>query len=113
MSSHPRTDLFRQAIDHHAAGRLEQAHGIYRQILAWDSGHVDCHFRLGLLARAIGRPALALEHFEATVRLRPRAARCRLRLGMTRDAPGRRRRVLSRGTETSIASIETKPGSLG
>jgi pentatricopeptide repeat protein len=88
MSSHPRTDLLQQAIDHHAAGRLEQAYGIYRQILARDLGRVDCHFRLGLLTTAIRRPDLALEHFEATVRLRAREARYRLHLGMTRDALG-------------------------
>jgi protein O-GlcNAc transferase len=88
-------DLMRQGMAHQAAGRLEPAYGLYRQILDRDSRHSECHFQMGVLTTAIGRHDLALEHFVATVRLRPREARYQLHLGMVRDALGQGEAALS------------------
>jgi|HubBroStandDraft_1064217.scaffolds.fasta_scaffold00061_4 protein O-GlcNAc transferase len=89
MTSHRMTGLFQAGVEHHAAGRLEQAHAIYHQVLAVEPGNADCRFRLGLLTAQIGRHDLAREHLAAAVALRPREARYHLNLGLTQDALGR------------------------
>jgi protein O-GlcNAc transferase len=89
MSSRRIAELFRQGLDHDAAGRLEQAYGIYGQILAVEPGHAECRFQLGALTQRIGRNDLAVVQFETAVQLRPRDARYRLALGMVLDGLGR------------------------
>ena len=81
--------LFEEGIDHHAAGRLERAHAIYREILAVDPGHADCRFRMSLLAAQAGRPDLAIQHLRETIALSPEAASYHLHLGMVLGGVGR------------------------
>jgi protein O-GlcNAc transferase len=78
---HP-PDLLQQAIEHHGAGRLEQARVIYSRILESNPGDTVCHFRMGLLAAQTGRSDLAIQHLRTTVELSPEAAAYRLHLGM-------------------------------
>jgi len=54
-------DLLNQAIQHHRAGRLNEAERLYRQILAMDSRHADSLHLLGMIAYRDGRLELAVE----------------------------------------------------
>jgi len=83
------TVSFQEGRDHHAAGRLEQAYNIYLQVAEAEPGHVDCHFRMGLLTAQIGRNDLALQHLATTIALQPREAGYHLQLGMVLDGLGR------------------------
>jgi protein O-GlcNAc transferase len=81
--------LFETGIDHHRAGRLEQAQAIYHDILAVDPGNADCRFRMGLLAAQAGRPDLAIQHLRETIARGPEAATYHLHLGMILSGLGR------------------------
>jgi protein O-GlcNAc transferase len=83
------SDLLQQAIDHHSAGRFEQARAIYGRILELNPRDAVCHFRMGLLASQTGRGDLAIQHLRRTVELSPEAANYRLQLGMILYALGR------------------------
>ncbi len=48
------TSAFALALRHHQAGRLTEAEGLYRQILAVDPDHADCLHLLGVLAAQAG-----------------------------------------------------------
>lgn len=64
-----------QAIDlgigHQEAGRLQEAEGIYRQILAIDPNHADALHLLGTIALACGALAPAGELFDRAIQVRP------------------------------------------
>lgn len=49
------------ALEHHGAGRLGEAEGIYRQILAVEPSQPDALHLLGLLAQQVGRHEIAVE----------------------------------------------------
>src|SRR4051794_25831828 len=51
----------RIAIEHHQAGRLAEAEGLYRQVLAQQPNHVDALHLLGVLAHQVGRNDVAVE----------------------------------------------------
>jgi protein O-GlcNAc transferase len=53
--------LFDLALQHHQAGRLQDAEQIYRQILAHEPGHAGALHRVGLLAYHAGRYANAVQ----------------------------------------------------
>ena len=57
----PLPELFATAIQHHRAGRLNEAETLYRQILATDSNHPDSLHMLGVLAHQTGQPQLAID----------------------------------------------------
>ena len=54
-------EAFRQAQQHHQAGRGEAAAALYRKILAKVPGHPGAHHGSGLLLLARGKTAAALE----------------------------------------------------
>ncbi len=57
------------AIQHHQAGRFQQAEAIYRQILAADPNHADAWHLLGMLTFQSGRHRHAVEYVEQAIRL--------------------------------------------
>jgi predicted O-linked N-acetylglucosamine transferase (SPINDLY family) len=53
--------LLASAIEHHQQGRLQEAHDLYRQILAARPDHPDALHLLGVIALQAGDPATAVE----------------------------------------------------
>jgi predicted O-linked N-acetylglucosamine transferase (SPINDLY family) len=52
---------FGLAVEHHRAGRLQQAHELYRQLLAQEPGNVDVLHLMGVLAHQTGRNDIAID----------------------------------------------------
>jgi predicted O-linked N-acetylglucosamine transferase (SPINDLY family) len=57
------------AQQHHAAGRLQEAEAIYRQILAVEPNQADALHLLGVIAHQVGQHALAAEYIERALGL--------------------------------------------
>ena len=62
LNTIPIGDALRQAIDHHQAGRLQEAELLYCSILQANPALPEANYGLGLLARQIGNPEAGL-HF--------------------------------------------------
>ena len=60
-------DAIAAAIDHHEAGRLQEAEQIYRQILASDPNNVAAWHLLGRIAQQVGDRATAIQCIERAV----------------------------------------------
>ena len=60
-----------QAVQHHQAGRLNDAETIYRQILAHHPDHVDAMHLLGVLAHQVGRNDIAINLIQCALSIRP------------------------------------------
>lgn len=52
-------------------GRLDEAEGLYRTILATDRNHPDANHNLGVLTASIGRPMEAIPFFRVAVKASP------------------------------------------
>ena len=55
------------AVEHHQAGRLEQAEQIYRQILAAEPDQADALHLLGVIAHQSGRHAIAVDYIRRAI----------------------------------------------
>jgi predicted O-linked N-acetylglucosamine transferase (SPINDLY family) len=75
-------DLFRQALDHHRAGRLVEASGLYEEILQGAPDHTDVLYLLGVIAHQTGQPAQAVELMRRALAIVPDQARCYNILGL-------------------------------
>jgi tetratricopeptide (TPR) repeat protein len=62
------------AIRHHQAGRLQAAEQIYRQILQAEPNHADAWHLLGVIARQVGKQAIAVEYIGRAIALKGDAA---------------------------------------
>ena len=60
-------ELFATALQHHRAGRLNEAELLYRQILESDSNHPDSLHMLGVLAHQTGQPQRAIEFIRRAI----------------------------------------------
>jgi predicted O-linked N-acetylglucosamine transferase (SPINDLY family) len=69
------------AVSHHRAGRLTEADGIYRQILAIDPDNVEALHLQGTLASQMGQQEAALELIGRAIRLKPDLAVAHNNLG--------------------------------
>lgn len=69
------------AVGHHQAGRLAEAEGIYRQILARQPNHPDALNLLGVLAGQLGRDDAAVELIEKSIAANPAVAEAHFNLG--------------------------------
>ncbi len=67
--------LLEQATEHHRAGRLPEARGLYEQLLAAKPAHPLALFRVGLLELQEGRPAAALPLIERAIDAAPQESR--------------------------------------
>jgi tetratricopeptide (TPR) repeat protein len=68
-------------IQHHQAGRLAEAEGIYRQVLAHHPNHPDALNLLGVLAAQSGQPGTAVDLIRHAVELNPGHAEAHSNLG--------------------------------
>ena len=59
--------LYADAVAHHRAERLDEAEGLYRQIVGADPGHAEARHRLGVIAHLQGRWAEAAEQIGAAI----------------------------------------------
>ncbi len=63
--------LVAQAMQHHQAGRLQQAEPLYRQALAQQPNHPDALHLLGVLASQVGQYPAAIELIRRALAVRP------------------------------------------
>lgn len=75
-------------MDHHRAGRLEQARERYKKILRATPAHVDALYLLGVIAHQTGQPAQAVELMRRSLAVVPDQARCYNILGLDQKALG-------------------------
>src|SRR5262249_19838181 len=61
---------FTLALQHHQAGRLQEAEQSYRRILAAEPGHADALHLLGVLAHQTRNHQLAVEYIGQAIRLK-------------------------------------------
>jgi predicted TPR repeat methyltransferase len=90
--------LLRQAVQLHQQGRLEQAKGLYQQVLAQQARHFDALHLLGVIERQQGHPERAAELIEAALQIDPDQARAHCNLGAALQDLGR--------PEAALASYE-------
>jgi predicted O-linked N-acetylglucosamine transferase (SPINDLY family) len=62
---------FDLAVQHHQAGRLNEAESIYRQILAAEPRHADTLHHLGLIAHQVGKNEIAVDMIRQALVLNP------------------------------------------
>jgi predicted O-linked N-acetylglucosamine transferase (SPINDLY family) len=72
---------FDLALQHHRAGRLEEAENLYRQILAQQPNHADAMRLLGVIAHQRGQADVAVDLFRRAITLRPAYAQAHTNLG--------------------------------
>jgi len=82
-------ETFQFAIQHHQAGRLAEAEGIYRQILAMEPRHADALHMLGVIAHQVGRNDVAVEMILNAIALVPCAAPYFSNIGLALSGLGR------------------------
>ncbi|MDD2763133.1 MAG: tetratricopeptide repeat protein [Opitutaceae bacterium] len=80
--------LLQQAVTHHRAGRLAEAEILYRQARAAAPRHFDVLHLSGTLAYQQGRTQDGVDLLTRALRLDPRSAVCRMRLGLALVAAG-------------------------
>ena len=71
MASQPIDQVLRLGQEHHRAGRLTEAEGIYRQILARHPHQTDALLSLGALTLQAGRRAESIALFGKVIGARP------------------------------------------
>ncbi len=63
--------VLHQAIDHHKAGRLQEAERLYRAILQEQPQHPDANHNLGVLAAGVNKPTDALSFLKTALQANP------------------------------------------
>ncbi len=66
---------------HHRAGDLQRAQAIYLEILQADPAHADALHFLGLIARQVGKPEMAVDYMKKSLTLKPHNAGFHYNLG--------------------------------
>ncbi|MBF0368920.1 MAG: tetratricopeptide repeat protein [Magnetococcales bacterium] len=82
-------EALKLAQSHHRAGRLQQAEGIYRQILKAKPNHPDANFLMGSLAIQMSNNAAAVGWLQKTLQSKPQFANAHYNLGNALTALGR------------------------
>jgi len=75
------SDLFAAALQHHQAGRAQEAEALYRQILQGQPNHPDALHLLGVLAHQTGKHEMAVQYISRAIALKPAAAAYHSNLG--------------------------------
>jgi SAM-dependent methyltransferase/Flp pilus assembly protein TadD len=81
--------MFDLAVEHHRAGRLPEAEGLYREILAREPNHADGLNSFGILAHQCGRSDLALDLIGNAIAVDKRNAQYHYNIGLVLAALGR------------------------
>ena len=79
---------FDLAVQHHQAGRLQEAEQLYRQVLAQQPEHARAMQFLGVIAHEFGRNDLALDLIRRAIALNPNSAQAHNNLGNILKANG-------------------------
>jgi protein O-GlcNAc transferase len=82
-------EAFELALQRHRVGRLADAEGIYRQILAAQPNHVEALHMLGVIAHQMGRNDLAIGWIQRAILLDPHKPLAHSNLGEAFRALGR------------------------
>lgn len=85
----PGEGAFRRALEHHQAGRLDEAERAYRESLAEEPGRLAAHNNLGNVLRSAGRLAEAEACFREALALDPEFVEALFNLGATLQSLGR------------------------
>jgi tetratricopeptide (TPR) repeat protein len=93
------------AVQHHRAGRLQEAEGIYRQILAREPNHTDALHFLGLIAHQLGRNETAVDLISRSLALNPNVPEAHCNLGCALHDMGRREEAVA----AYLQAIALKP----
>lgn len=91
------------AVQHHRAGRLPEAEGIYRQVLDVEPDHPDALHLLGVVAQAAGRHDIACDLITAALAARRDFPDASYNLGITLEALGRPEEAIVR-YDTALAA---------
>ncbi len=75
-------NLLAKALDHHRAGRLGEASGLYQKILQSTPDHIDALYLLGAIAHQTGQSAQAVALMRRALAVAPDQARCYKILGL-------------------------------
>jgi protein O-GlcNAc transferase len=86
---------FDLALQHHQAGRLDEADAIYRQILAVQPDHADALHLLGVIAHQVGREELAIDWIRQAIAFDPNNSAAHSNLGEAYRALGRNEEAIS------------------
>jgi len=78
-----------QAYQLHQAGRLAEAEGLYRQVLAQQPQHPEALHLLGLVAHKTGRSELAADLIRRSISSKPQIAEFHVNLGVVLASQGR------------------------
>lgn len=77
------------ALQHHQAGRLREAEGIYRRVLAADPHNADGLHLLGMIAHADGRHEAAVQMISEAIAINPNEPHYHSNLGTVVQAQGK------------------------
>lgn len=75
------SDTLQLALQHHQAGRLQEAEALYRQILQAQPNHPGAHHLLGMIAYQVGKHDIAVEYVKRAIALNPAVAEFHNNLG--------------------------------
>lgn len=73
--------LFQQAVQHHQAGRLVDALMVYRQVLALQPRHPQCHYNLALALQFLNQTDAAIASYQSAIEINPGFAEAHNNLG--------------------------------
>ena len=82
-------ELINAAMAHHREGRLNDAEGLYRQVLALEPQNPDALHLLGLIAHQVGQHASAIQMISEAIRIKP-SATMYSNFGLACEAMGKR-----------------------
>lgn len=99
-------EAFQIAMQHHQAGRLAEAEGVYRQILSVDPRHAEAQHLLGVIAHQLGRSDVAVEMISVAIAMSPHVAAFHSNLGEAYRNLGR----LDDAMAAYRRAIEIEPG---
>ena len=88
MTADALRDVMRVAVDHHRAGRLDDAEAAYRHVVDRSPGEAAAWHMLGLIASVRGDPAAAVDLIHRAVACRPDYPEAYFDLGKVYDAAG-------------------------
>jgi tetratricopeptide (TPR) repeat protein len=82
------------AVQHHQAGRLREAEGIYKQILTADPNNVHTLHLLGVLFSQVGQGETAVDYIRKAIAQNPTAAQYHCNLGAALAIAGRHEQAI-------------------